>query len=421
MENKTGRIILYTFIGLILIAGAFSGGVWVGYFMPNAITAGSNLLPSGNSTTTSQTSATPETIITPPPDTTTGLFSPFWQAWELVHQQYVDQPVNDTTLMQGAIKGMLDSLGDAHTTYMSPEESQQASADLSGYDGIGAYVDTTTKNLTIVSPIPGSPAEAAGLKPGDVIIAVDKKDVTSDTPTAVLQMVLGKAGTPVTLTIQRPNVDKPFDVTITRAHIVIPTIQGKMLSGNIAYIDLSTFGQTTADDLTAELKQLLAQNPKGLILDLRDDGGGYLDTAVAVISQFVDQGTVLIEQYGDGTRDTYSAKPGGLATKVKLVVLVNAGTASASEITAGAIQDYKRGILIGTTTYGKGSVQVWTDLVNGQGGVRITVAQWLTPNGRQINGVGLTPDIVVDRTQDDITAGKDPQLDRAIQYLTNGQ
>ncbi|MGD0709348.1 MAG: S41 family peptidase, partial [Anaerolineaceae bacterium] len=143
--------------------------------------------------------------------------------------------------------------------------------------------------------------------------------------------------------------------------------------------------------------------------------------AVAVISQFVDQGTVLIEQYGDGTRDTYSAKPGGLATKVKLVVLVNAGTASASEITAGAIQDYKRGILIGTTTYGKGSVQVWTDLVNGQGGVRITVAHWLTPNGRQINGVGLTPDIVVDRTQDDITAGKDPQLDRAIQYLTNGQ
>jgi carboxyl-terminal processing protease len=329
--------------------------------------------------------------------------------------------VNDTTLMQGAIKGMLDSLGDSHTAYMDPQESQQASADLSGYDGIGAYVDTTTKNLTIVSPIPGSPAEAAGLKPGDVIIAVDKKDVTSDTPTAVLQMVLGKAGTPVTLTIQRPNVDKPFDVTITRAHIVIPTIQGKMLSGNIAYIDLSTFGQTTADDLTAELKQLLAQNPKGLILDLRDDGGGYLDTAVAVVSQFVDQGTVLIEQYGDGTRDTYSAKPGGLATKIKLVVLVNAGTASASEITAGAIQDYKRGVLIGTTTYGKGSVQVWTDLVNSQGGVRITVARWLTPNGRQINGVGLTPDIVVDRTQDDITAGKDPQLDRAIQYLTTGK
>jgi carboxyl-terminal processing protease len=406
---------------VILLAGAFSGGVWVGYFMPNTLSAGNSLLTSGSSSTTSQTSATPETIITPPADTTTGLFSPFWQAWELVHQQYVDQPVNDTTLMQGAIKGMLDSLGDAHTTYMSPEESQQASADLSGYDGIGAYVDTTTKYLTIVSPIPGTPAEAAGLKPGDEIIAVDKKDITKETPAAVLQMVLGKAGTPVTLTIQRQDVAQPFDVTITRAHIVIPTIQGKMLDGNIAYIDLSTFGETTADDLKTELKTLLAQNPKGLILDLRDDGGGYLNTAVDVVSQFIDNGTILIEQYGDGTKDTYSAKPGGLATNIKLVVLVNGGTASASEITSGAIQDYKRGILIGTTTYGKGSVQVWTDLVNSQGGVRITVARWLTPNGRQINGVGLTPDIVIDRTQDDIKAGKDPQLDRAIQYLTTGK
>ena len=420
MEKKTGRIILYTLIGLILIAGAFSGGVWVGYFLPNTVAAGNSLLLNTKNTSSPQTSTTPETIITPPPDTT-GLFSSFWQVWDLVHQEYVDQPVNDTTLMQGAIKGMLDSLGDSHTVYMDPQESQQASADLSGYEGIGAYVDTTTKYLTIVSPIPGTPAEAAGLQPGDEIIAVDKKDVTTEAPSTVLQMVLGKAGTQVTLTIQRQNVDQPFDVTITRARIVIPTIQGKMLDGNIAYIDLSTFGQTTADDLKAELKTLLAQNPKGLILDLRDDGGGYLDTAVDVVSQFLDQGTVLIEQYGDGTRDTYAVKSGGLATNIKLVVLVNSGTASASEITAGAIQDYKRGILIGTTTYGKGSVQVWTDLVNGQGGVRITVARWLTPNGRQINGVGLTPDIVVDRTQDDIKAGKDPQLDRAIQYLTTGE
>ena len=421
MEKKTGRIILYTLISVILLAGAFSGGVWVGYFMPNALSAGSSLLLNTKSTTTAQGSATPETIITPPPDATTGLFSPFWQAWELVHQQYVDQPVNDTTLMQGAIKGMLDSLGDPHTAYMDPQESAEASADLSGYDGIGAYVDTTTKYLTITSPIPGSPAEAAGLKPGDEIIAVDKKDVTGETPDAVLQLVLGKAGTQVTLTIQRQNVAQPFDVTVTRAHIVIPSIQGKMLDGNIAYIDLSTFGQTTGDDLKAELKTLLANNPKGLILDLRDDGGGYLNTAVDVVSQFIGSGTILIEQYGDGTKDTYSAEPGGLATNIKLVVLVNSGTASAAEITSGAIQDYKRGILIGTTTYGKGSVQVWTDLVNGQGGVRITVARWLTPNGRQINGVGLTPDIVVDRTQDDINAGKDPQLDRAIQYLTTGK
>jgi carboxyl-terminal processing protease len=192
-----------------------------------------------------------------------------------------------------------------------------------------------------------------------------------------------------------------------------------MLDQNIAYVAIYTFGDTTSADLKTTLTDLLAKNPKGLILDLRDNGGGYLTTAIEVVSQFIDSGVVMYEDQGNGQRQTYTAISGGLATSIPLVVLVNGGTASASEITAGAIQDYGRGKLVGTTTYGKGSVQNWIPLENNQGAVRITIARWLTPKERQINGVGLTPDVVIDRTEADIQAGKDPQLEKAIELLVN--
>jgi carboxyl-terminal processing protease len=314
---------------------------------------------------------------------------------------------------------MLASLGDIHTAYMTPDEYQQATAPLSGeYEGIGAYVDASGKYLTIVSPMPNSPAEQAGLKPGDEITAVDGKDVTGTDPNIVLKSVLGPAGTVVDLTILRPNPESTFDVKITRATITIDAVSGKMLDNNIAYILLPTFGENTADQLKATLTTLMAQNPKGIILDLRDNGGGYLNTAIEVVSQFIDSGVVMYEQEGDGTTNTYNATPGGLATKIPLVVLVNGGTASASEITAGAIQDYKRGVLVGVTTYGKGSVQNWIALDNNQGAVRVTVARWLTPNKRQINGVGLTPDYVIDYTDDQIKNGvPDPQLAKAEEII----
>jgi carboxyl-terminal processing protease len=266
--------------------------------------------------------------------------------------------------------------------------------------------------------MPNSPAEQAGLKPGDEITAVDGKDVTGTDPNIVLKSVLGPAGTVVDLTILRPNPESTFDVKITRATITIDAVSGKMLDNNIAYILLPTFGENTADQLKATLTTLMAQNPKGIILDLRDNGGGYLNTAIEVVSQFIDSGVVMYEQEGDGTTNTYNATPGGLATKIPLVVLVNGGTASASEITAGAIQDYKRGVLVGVTTYGKGSVQNWIALDNNQGAVRVTVARWLTPNKRQINGVGLTPDYVIDYTDDQIKNGvPDPQLAKAEEII----
>jgi carboxyl-terminal processing protease len=274
--------------------------------------------------------------------------------------------------------------------------------------------------VTITGTMPGSPAEKAGLKAGDQVTAIDGQDMSSTPPDVAVTRILGPAGTSVHLTILRQGSAKPLEVDVTRAKIDVPSVVSKMLTQDgqrIAYIQLTTFGESTAADLTSALHNLLPQKPAGIVLDLRNNGGGYLTSAVDVVSQFVDQGTVLIEQSGDGTRQTYNVNPGGLATQMPLVVLVNGGTASAAEITAGAMQDHGRGQLVGTTTYGKGSVQNWIPLTDNAGAVRITVAHWLTPNGHLIQGKGLTPDVVVPMSDQDTANGKDPQLDKAVQIL----
>lgn len=403
--NKALKIGLGAFITLILLAGTFSGGFLAGHFIQ---------LP-GAAQAQVPVSATPSSDI---PAEAYTLFQPFWETWTLVHEQYVDQPVDDVALMRGAINGMLASLGDQHTSYMDPNEFEQANSSLSGeYEGIGAYVDTTTKYLTVISPIPGSPADQAGLRSGDAIIAIDGKDMTGVDPELVRKQVLGPAGSVVTLTILRGE-ETPFDVKITRAKITIKSADGKMLDNGIAYVQVTTFGDHTTSELKSTLETLMAQNPKGMILDLRNNGGGYLQTAVEVASQFLpkDQ-VVLYEQYGNGDRQEYKSLGGGLATDIPMVVLINEGSASASEILAGALQDYGRATLVGVVSYGKGSVQIWTPLSNNQGAVRVTVAKWLTPNERTIHKLGLTPDVYVSMTEADYKNKLDPQLDAAIQTL----
>ncbi len=350
--------------------------------------------------------------------TTEELFKPFWEAWQLVHEQYLVQPVNDEKMMQGAIRGMMDSLGDPHSGYMSPSEYSDATAPLEGYSGIGAWVSTEGDLLTITQPIKGSPAEAAGIKAGDQILAVDGEDMTWVLPEVARQKVLGPAGTKVVLTIQRPGVEEPFDVTVTRAQITIPSTDYRMLDGNIAYIRLTSFSDETSGELNAALKELLAQNPKGLILDLRYNAGGYLDTAVEVASEFLPDGVAAYEESADGTRETFNVTGKGIATKIPMVILVNEWSASASELVAGALQDRGRAELVGTTTYGKGTVQNWIALLDNEGAIRVTIARWLTPNNRNVTGSGLTPDVQVEITDADVQAGVDSQLNKAVEILS---
>ncbi len=348
-------------------------------------------------------------------------FAPFWEAWALVHKNYVDQPVDDQALAYGAIKGMLQALGDKHTGYSTPAESAILLSDTSGeLEGIGAEVDTSGDFLKVVSPLPGSPALKAGILAGDIIIKVNNEDVSGQDGFTVISKVRGKAGTTVHLTIMRQGEPDPLEFDIVRAKITIPSVESKMLDGQIGYVKINSFGEKTSADLKTQVQALMSQNIKGLVLDLRGNPGGLRDTAVEVLSQFIDSGTVLIQRYGDGREETFTAQPGGLATKVPLVVLVDKGSASASEIVAGAIQDYHRGTIMGEQSYGKGTVQTWQPLPNDQGTVRITIARWLTPNGRSINNVGITPDTVVKLTKADRDAGRDPQLDAAVQALSGG-
>lgn len=410
--NNTIKTILGVFVGLILLAGAFSGGFIAGHLMPAAgeLPVLTDFLPGAPEVQPEQQAATPGEL--------EALFAPFWEAWNVVHEQYVDQPVDDQLLMQGAIRGMMDALGDQQTFYMEPQVYESETSSLQGqYEGIGAYVDTEGDYLTIVSPIEGSPAEQAGLMPGDRVIAIDGEDMTGVAPEEARLKVLGPEGTAVTLTVARDGEAEPLEFTITRAQIEIRSAEGKMLEQNIGYIDINTFGEQTTRELRAALDDLLRQNPRGIIIDLRNNPGGYLSTAVEVSSEFIDDGVILYEQYGDGRRDTHRALGNGQATDIPLVVLINEGSASASEILAGALQDYERATLVGVKSFGKGSVQNWVPLSNGQGAARVTIARWLTPDERLIDHIGLMPDVIVEMTPEDFESELDPQLDAAVETL----
>jgi len=421
MSSKVLKALLVLALGGFLSAVLFTSGVGVGILLPRLGGIDLAALPIIPTAVPSPTPL-PVPRASAPSAELEQLFVPFWEAWDLVHREYVDQPVEEIRLMQGAIRGMLQALGDQHTSYMDPDEYVQANTRLEGeYEGIGAFVDTDSEFLTIVSTIPNSPAEAAGLKPGDEVIAVDGDDMTGVDGNLVVRRVLGPAGTKVTLTIRREGAEDPLEFVIERAKIVIPSVESEMLENEIGYVRLYDFGDRTTRDLRAALRDLLEEDPRGLILDLRGNPGGFLTTAIEVASEFIGEGVVMIERFGDGREEVYEADRGGLATDIPLVVLIDAGTASASEIVAGAVQDHGRGTLVGDTSFGKGSVQDWTPLSENGGAVRITIARWYTPDNRQIHEVGLTPDVVVEITEEDIQNDRDPQLEKAIELLRSAE
>src|SRR4030043_1008900 len=394
MESIRGvNKLLIGCVVVVLLFGCVALGFVAGYFgknLPERLP--SNTAVAGSS---SQSNSNDE------------LFKPFWEAWQIVHDQYLVQPVDDEKMMQGAIRGMMESLDDPHSAYMDPVEYDDAQAPLEGYSGIGAWVNTEGEYLTIAEPIKDSPAEVAGLRAGDQIIAINGEDMTGTLPELARQKILGEAGTQVILTVIREGVEEPIDITITRAQITIPSIEYRMLDNAIAYVRLNTFSNATGDELHTALQDLLGYNPDGLILDLRYNSGGYLDAAVEAGSEFLPGGVVAFEEYGNGTRYTFNVSGNGIATEIPMVVLVNEWSASASEIVAGALQDRGRGQLIGVTTYGKGTVQNWIALTDNEGAIRVTIARWLTPNERNVTGTGLTPDVEVKITDAEAQAAED--------------
>jgi carboxyl-terminal processing protease len=320
-------------------------------------------------------------------------------------------------LTYGAINGLTFQLGDDYTYLRTPEQAAFFNESMEGsFEGIGAQVsEAEGGGVRIVEPFEGQPAWKAGLRRGDVILAVDGADITTMSLQDAISLIRGPKGSEVTLTVKSEG-QEPRDVTLTRDRISVPAVDFELRDDGIAYLRLGEFSAPAAREVQEALDSLLAEEPIGLVLDLRGNPGGFLRTAVDITSQFVGEGPIVVERFKDGSEEVFEASRGGSALDIPLVVLVNEGSASASEILAGAVQDTGRGVLIGETTFGKGSVQIPSELSDGSV-LSITTARWFTPNDRLIHGEGLEPDIQVERTDEDIEADRDPQLDAAIQYI----
>jgi carboxyl-terminal processing protease len=349
--------------------------------------------------------------------TTEELFTPFWAAWTGLHDSFGDK-LDDDALMQGALNGMVESIGDPHTSYMDPTSFALINEGMNGeYEGIGASVrqDEQTGGLELVSIFKGSPAEQAGLQPGDEIVRVDGDDVTTLSQDEIISLVRGPADSTVLLGISRPGEPDVFDVEVVRAKITVPSVESKVLDGNIGYVRVSQFEFATSEDMRTALQRMDANNLDGLILDVRGNPGGYLTTAIDVASAYIPSGTVVTERTPD-KETSHPALDNAVAPDVPMVVLVDQGSASASELIAGAFQDHQRATIVGMPTFGKGSVQTWRSLSNG-GGIRITISRWYTPDGHSVSDVGITPDVEVPFVPEDVSGDPDNQLTAAVAVL----
>jgi len=326
-------------------------------------------------------------------------FGTFWQAWDLVHRYFVDRDALDTSqLTYGAIRGMVAALGDeGHTTFLTPEEVQRHRADTSGvYSGIGAQIGMENGMPVIVAPFDGSPAQKAGVKAGDLIMEVDGQDVSTWTLNEIVENIRGEAGTEVTLSLFRPDETKSYELTIIRGEIDSPTATWAMLPGtNVAMVRLSQFSADATDEVRQAIREAKADGAEALIFDIRSNPGGLLQQAILVTSQFLKSGNVLQQEDAAGNREVYPVERGGIATDIPMVVLINRGSASSSEIFAGAIQDHHRAEVVGETTFGTGTVLETFPLDDGSA-LMLGTSQWLTADGRLIRKQGIEPDVTVE-------------------------
>lgn len=395
------RVFLFYFVSLVLALAIFAGGYFAGQrgysigFGPKGVTN----IDAGK-----------------PSDVN---FSLFWEAWNKLKDKSVQSP-DTKTMIEGAISGTLSSLGDPYTTYFTQKQNQRFREDIQGeFSGIGVELVEKDNALTVVAPLSDTPAEAAGLKPGDIIESVDGVSVSSIGFDEAINRIRGAEGTVVKLAVIRVGSDAPISFEITRKIIVVKSVSWEVKESagkKIMYIKIRQFGDDTESIFAQAGKEARDKKADGIILDLRNNPGGYLETSVNLASYFIDNGVIVSEKGKSSNNKDYFSTKNGTLKGFKAAILVNNGSASASEILAGAMQDQRGDKIIGEKTFGKGSVQELIDLSDGSA-VKITVAKWYTPKGRSINGEGITPDIALENP----ASGADVQLERAISYLVTGE
>jgi carboxyl-terminal processing protease len=352
-------------------------------------------------------------------------FSAFWKAWNLINEKYVPasttaENIEDQEKVYGAIKGLASSLEDPYTVFFPPVESEMFESDIRGnFEGVGMEVLAQDGAITVIAPLKNSPAFRAGIIAGDKIIKINNEATSGLSTEDAVQLIRGPQGTRVTLTLFRSGVKEPFDVSVTREVIDIPTINTAILPGGVFKIDLYSFSANSPNLFRGALREFVTSGADKLILDLRGNPGGYLEAAIDMASWFLPSSKVVVREDFGGRRDEKIYRSRGydiFTDELKFVILVDKGSASASEILAGALKEHGEATIVGETTFGKGSVQELVDITSDTS-LKITVARWLTPNGLSISEKGVEPDFKVVRTAADFQAGKDPQLDKALEIL----
>ncbi len=355
-------------------------------------------------------------------------FNLFWEVWNLLDSKYVPPTVGTTTdvaitdqqKLYSAIQGLTQAYGDPYTVFLPPKEAKTFEEDVSGnFEGVGIEIGVRDGFLTVIAPLKGTPADRAGIQAGDIILEVDGKQTATMSIDDAIDLIRGEKGTVVILTIGRAGLDEPLDIPVTRDQINVPSIETE-LRDRVFIISLYNFSATSPYQFREALREFVQARTDKLIIDLRGNPGGYLEASIDMASWFMPSGKVVVkEEFGDGSGESYRSKGYDIfKDNLKLAVLINGGSASASEILAGALQEQVGATLVGTRTFGKGSVQ---ELIRLDGGtsLKVTIARWLTPSGVSISDGGLAPDIEVELTQEDILADSDPQLDRAIEHLNS--
>jgi len=346
-------------------------------------------------------------------------FDLFWEAWNLINEKYVDTTKLDRKKMiYGAISGMIKAIGDPFSSFMNPEESKQFSQDLEGvFEGVGIEIGIKNDILTVISPIEESPAAKAGLRAGDKILKIGDALTTDMSIDEAVSKIRGPKGTEVSLIIMRNGDSDPKEIKIIRDTISVKSVKLEWKENDIAVVKISKFGDDTVSVFNQAANQIISKNVKGVILDLRNNPGGYLEAAVDISSKFIPKNKIVVsEEERSGNKKDYLASGNSILEGLPVVVLVNSGSASASEITAGALRDVLGAKLVGKKTFGKGSVQELEKLSGGSS-IRITIARWLTPNGEYIMEKGIEPTVEVDLTDEDYNNDRDPQMDKALEII----